>query len=264
MPELPEVQTVINGLKTEVVGKKIRKIVEHREDTVQLHHKESMEDYGKIKSIDRRGKYIIVNTTSCKLLIHLRMTGKLLLTKNLQKTTPHNRAEIIFDDKKLIFDDIRTFGSICIFDKKQETGKIESLGLEPFSKEFNIKNLKSVFARRSAPIKNALLNQKIIAGLGNIYACEALYKANISPLTPANSLTKAQLEKLTPAIKEVLETAIAHGGTTISDYRNSSDKKGNFQKMLSVYKKEQCPKGHEVKKLKQAGRSTYYCPVCQK
>src|SRR6056297_687124 len=137
MPELPEVQTVINGLKIEVVGKKIRKIVEHREDTVQLHHKESMEDYGKIKSIDRRGKYIIVNTTSCKLLIHLRMTGKLLLTKNLQKTTPHNRAEIIFDDKKLIFDDIRTFGSICIFNKKQETGKIESLGLEPFSKEFN-------------------------------------------------------------------------------------------------------------------------------
>lgn len=264
MPELPEVQTIINDLKIELVDETIYAIVGHREGTIQFHLNKSMEDYGKIQSIDRRGKYIIITTTKCKILIHLRMTGKLLLTKNLQKTTPHNRAEILFNNKKLVFDDIRSFGSICIFDKEQKTGKIESLGLEPFSDEFNPQKLKSIFSRRTAPIKNALINQKIIAGLGNIYACESLYKARISPLTPANALTDAQIDKLNSAIKEVLETAITHGGTTISDYRTPSDKKGKFQDMLSVYKKRQCPQGHEVKKIKQAGRSTYYCPACQK
>lgn len=265
MPELPEVQTVINGLKPEIINEEILEIVEHREDTVELHHGDTRDEYGRIKSIDRRGKYIIINTTSCKLLIHLRMTGKLIFTQDLNKSTTHNRAEIFLSgDKKIIFDDIRTFGTICVFDPDQSTHKVENLGIEPLSQNFTAKKLGEILAKRSAPIKNALLNQKIIAGLGNIYACESLYRSGISPLIPANSLSKQQLTKLKNSIVEVLNLAIANNGTTVSDYRTSRDKKGTFQNMLNVYKKDNCPQGHKIKKVKQAGRSTYFCPVCQK
>ena len=264
MPELPEVQTVVNGLKNSIVNCQIEKIVEYREGTVSYANNKEINKFGTIKSIERQGKYIIIKTETCKILIHLRMTGKLIFTQDLNKSTTHNRAEIFMSgDKKIIFDDIRTFGTICVFDPEQATDKVENLGIEPLSQNFSAKKLGEILSQRTAPIKNALLNQQIIAGLGNIYACEALYRSGVSPLLPANSLSKKQLQKLRNSIVKVLQLAIANNGTTVSDYRTSHDKKGSFQKMLNVYKQEKCPKGHTINKIKQAGRSTYYCPKCQ-
>ncbi len=264
MPELPEVQTIINGLNQKVLGKEIKKINELRSGTVIWQN--SVTDFGEIKSIWRRGKYILMQTSNdYKLVIHLRMTGKLIFEKHMTKTSNHARAEIFFCDKtKLIFDDVRTFGKIQIYKKEDDIDSLKKLGLEPVSKDFDEKYLKRKFINRKSPIKSLLLNQNIIAGLGNIYANEILYRAKISPLKKGNKLSLKKLKTIVEKTKEVLEQAIKYNGTTISDYRSVEDKTGKFQNFLNVYNKEYCKCGHQIKKIKQAGRSTYYCPVCQK
>lgn len=264
MPELPEVQTVINGLQEKVIGKNIVQIIEHRAGTLIWHTEEH--DLGSIKAISRRGKYIIfVTDKEYKIVIHLRMTGKLIFEKNYNFKTAHCRAEIIFSDAtKLLFNDIRTFGKIEIYKLKDRIKALEELGVEPLSEDLNLKYLKEKLKNKEAPIKNILLDQRIIAGLGNIYACEILYRAGVKPQRKGKRLRNKDIENLINYTKEVLEEALKHNGTTISDYRNIDDKTGEFQKFLRVYGKEKCNCGNEIRRIKQAGRSTYYCPRCQK
>jgi len=263
MPELPEVQTVINGLNQKVLGKKIKEIKELRKDTV-LWHLLNME-LGEINTIDRRGKYILIQTSKeYKLVIHLRMTGKLIFEVDLKKTSNHARAEIIFTDKtKLIFDDVRTFGKIEIMKKQANVPAIQNLGVEPLSDEFDAKYLKDRIRNRKAPIKNVLLDQSVIAGLGNIYVAEILYRVKIHPAVQANMIKISSLKRIVAETKSVLRDAIKHNGTTISDYRSIEDKTGEFQNFLKVYGKKSCPKGHVVERIKQAGRSTFFCNTCQ-
>ena len=264
MPELPEVQTIIKGLKEKVLGKEILKINELRSGTIISNS--SITSLGKINSISRRGKYILIQTSNdFKLVIHLRMTGKLIFETDLAKTSYHARAEIIFNDKtKLIFNDVRAFGKIRILKINEEIEAFQNLGLEPLSDRFNARYLKNKLKNRKAPIKNILLDQRIIAGLGNIYAAEILFRSKIDPRVPGNRLRKEQLESIVSETKTVLQEAIKHNGTTISDYRSVGDKAGEFQNFLNVYHKEYCKCGHQIKRIKQAGRSTYYCPLCQK
>jgi len=264
MPELPEVQTVINGLNQKVLEKEIKEILEFRPGTVIWNM--PITSLGKIQSVSRRGKYIIIQTSrDFKLVIHLRMTGKLIFETDLAKTLNHARAELVFSDNtKLIFNDVRTFGKIQICKKDEEVESLEKLGLEPLSDEFDTRYLRNKLKNRKAPIKNILLDQRVISGLGNIYVAEILFRSKINPRVPGNRITKKQLESIVLETKTVLQEAIKHNGTTISDYRNVEDKTGEFQNFLKVYRKENCECGHQIKKIKQAGRSTYYCPVCQK
>ena len=266
MPELPEVQTIVNGLNKKGLNKKIVSFNEIRKGTIQNFVGKNVPEIGVISSIKRRGKYIIIETlNNYKLIIHLRMTGKLIFETNLTKTSDHTRAELVFSDNtKLIFDDVRAFGKIQIYNKEDEVESLEKLGLEPFSKNFNEKYLKMKFKNRKSHIKSLLLNQRVVAGLGNIYVNEILYRARISPKKKGNQISLKKLKTIIEKAKEVLEKAIKHNGTTISDYRSVEDKTGKFQNFLKVYQKEYCECGHQIKKVKQAGRSTYYCPVCQK
>lgn len=263
MPELPEVQTIINGLNQKVLGKEIQEIVELRPRTVEWQFPVS--SLGKINSVSRRGKYIIIQTSSkYKLVIHLRMTGKLIFEKDLNKTSNHTRAEIIFKNKtKLIFDDVRTFGKIQIINSNEKIKALQKLGVEPLSDDFNTEYLKNELKNRKAPIKNVLLDQEVIAGLGNIYVAEILFRAKVHPAIPANKIKTTDLKRIVSETKSVLQEAIKHNGTTISDYRSVEDKTGEFQNFLRVYGKETCECGAMIQKIKQAGRSTYFCMECQ-
>ena len=264
MPELPEVQTVINGLNQKVLGKEIKMINELRPGTViwQNH----ITSFGEIILISRRGKYIILQTSrNYKLVIHLRMTGKLIFESDPLKISAHARAEIIFNDNtKLIFDDVRTFGKIQILKKDDKIPAIQSLGAEPLSDSFDPTYLKNRLKKRKTPIKNALLDQTVIAGLGNIYVAEILFRAKLHPAIPANKVKATDLKRIVTETKNVLQEAIKHNGTTISDYRSVEDKTGEFQNFLKVYGKKTCECGAMIQKIKQAGRSTYFCRECQK
>ena len=263
MPELPEVQTVVDGLQKSIKDKQIEKIVQHRENTVE--EKIKCQNYGKVKAVQRRGKFIIIEAR-VYIIIHLRMTGKLKLVNKNTKPGKYTRAEILFkDDTKLLFDDVRTFGTIAIVQSLENYDSLRNMsGVEPLTDAFDDKYLGKVLKNRKAPIKNLLLNQKIIAGLGNIYACEILYRAKVDPSTSAKKLSLKQIDRIIRQTKIVLKEAIEQKGTTVSDFRGISGKTGQFQKSLQVYKQEHCNCGKEIKKIKQAGRSTYYCPKCQK
>jgi len=263
MPELPEVQTVINGLNDRVLGKEIHEMIELRPATFEW--KVPITKLGKINSITRRGKYIIVQTSKkYKLVIHLRMTGKLIFETDLNKTSNHSRAEIIFTDStKLIFNDIRTFGKIQILKSEDEVEAFSRLGIEPLSEDFNVSYFSEKLHNRTAPIKNILLDQRIIAGLGNIYVAEILYRCKIDPRKSGKTLNSDQIKDLIKYTKIILQEAIKHNGTTISDYRSVEDKTGKFQDFLKVYGKKTCECGAEISKIKQAGRGTYFCASCQ-
>lgn len=263
MPELPEVQTIITGLNRRVLGKEIHEITELRPGTIIQQMPITI--FGNISSISRKGKYIILQTSvGIKLIIHLRMTGKLIYEIDLKKTAKHSRAEIIFSDKtKLIFNDIRTFGKIQIMKENEEIKALQNLGVEPLSPEFDEKYLKDKLKTKKAPIKNIMLDQRVLAGLGNIYVAEILFRCKIDPRTSGDKLKAAQIKAIVLQTKTVLQEAIKHNGTTISDYRSVEDKSGEFQNFLKVYGKQTCECGAEILKIKQAGRSTYFCPKCQ-
>ncbi|HPR18067.1 MAG TPA: bifunctional DNA-formamidopyrimidine glycosylase/DNA-(apurinic or apyrimidinic site) lyase [Candidatus Cloacimonadota bacterium] len=264
MPELPEVQTIVTGLQNKILPKEIREIIELRSGTIIP--KIPITKLGRIDSISRRGKYIIIHTSEkYNLVIHLRMTGKLILESALGRTSAHARAEIIFtDDTKLIFDDVRTFGKIQIMRDTEEVEVFCRLGAEPLSGDFHEKYLAEKLHGRKAPIKNVLLDQSVIAGLGNIYVSEILFRCKIDPRMAAEDISTPQIGLLVEHTKKVLQEAIAHNGTTISDYRSVEDKTGEFQNFLKVYGKKTCECGHEISRIKQAGRSTYLCEKCQK
>lgn len=263
MPELPEVQTIVNGLKENIINKEIIEIIEYRDETVFFHT--DIETYGKILSVGRRGKYIILQTTQqLKIVIHLRMTGKLIFEANPEMKSSHTRAEIVFaDETKLIFDDIRTFGKIELISSDESLDALDKLGKEPLSDAFDYQYLQIKTKGRKSPVKNILMNQEIIAGLGNIYAAEILFRCKINPKTPISQLSKNDFKKIVKQTKEVLQEAILHNGTTISDYRSVEDKTGEFQNFLNVYGKDYCNCGTKIEKIKQAGRTTFYCPECQ-
>lgn len=266
MPELPEVQTIINGLNQKVISKTITSIIEKRQGTLIFGEDINICEFGIIESVERRGKYIIIKTSEdLKLIVHLRMTGKLIFEKDINSTSSHSRAEILFSDKtKLIFDDVRTFGKIQIVDKNERINALQKLGIEPLSSEFDAEYLKSKIRNRKAPIKNVLLDQTVISGLGNIYVAEILFRTKIHPATPANNITITKLKRIINETKIVLQEAIKQNGTTISDYRSVEDKTGEFQNFLKVYGKKICECGAMIQKIKQAGRSTYFCGECQK
>ncbi len=263
MPELPEVQTIVDELNSQIIGKSITSIIENRNGTIISNNKEFK--FGKLNKINRRGKYIILKTSHSNIVVHLRMTGKLIYEENLAESSSHSRAEILFLDKtKLIFDDVRTFGKIWILPNAEELSGIKNLGAEPLEKKFDKDYLKEKIQNRKVPIKSLMLEQNIIAGLGNIYVCEILFRAKIHPESFGKNLPETEIENIVRQTKIVLSEAIKHNGTTISDYRRVDGKTGEFQNFLKVYQKDFCECGNKISKIKIAGRSTYFCDECQK
>ncbi|HRS61213.1 MAG TPA: bifunctional DNA-formamidopyrimidine glycosylase/DNA-(apurinic or apyrimidinic site) lyase [Candidatus Cloacimonas sp.] len=267
MPELPEVQSIINDLEKVLKGKTIKTIECYYSGTVITNCLPEDNPFPiRALAIKRRGKYIIIMLEKdIALIIHLRMTGKLIYDNFCGEPLKYERARIILENNEVLhFIDIRTFGKIVICSQKNIEHCLPPLGLEPFSDDFTAKALKEKMHGKKTPVKIALMDQKIIAGLGNIYVCEILYRAGINPEKPANKITRKNIVEIIQQTKEVLTEAIDKGGTSISDYRRIDDKPGRFQNFLQVYQKQFCPLGHKVLRLKQGGRSTFYCPICQK
>ena len=287
MPELPEVEIVRKSLSKNIKGKVITNVeVNNRNLRVKIEKKfEEKLKKKKIKKIDRFSKYIIIvffDNSFC--LIHLGMSGTihLLKKKNKNKFTntsfyhsphlpkKHNHVEIELQNISLIYNDPRRFGYLLYFDnKKQLQKKFKSYGPEPFSKKFNLEYILKYFQNKHKNIKNFLLDQKFVSGLGNIYASEVLFESKIYPLKSVSLLTNDQLKKIINYSKKVLKRSIAKGGSSIRDFKNTTGVQGSFQKEFKVYNREhlKCMRrscGGIIKKIIISNRSSFFCNICQK
>jgi len=264
MPELPEVQTVLDGVKSVLKGRAITGVECYYPGTLI---RDDMPDPfpAAFVSAYRRGKYMILQLDNdAGIIVHLRMTGKLVYESDPQLPHRHERARICLEGgDALRFIDPRTFGKITLFKWANLDLFLPRLGPEPLGEDFHASYLAQRLKGRSAPIKNLLLDQGIVAGLGNIYVCELLYRSGIRPDLAGAKLKRKQAEKIVQKTREVLTEALAVGGTSISDYRQIDDKTGEFQNFLQVYQKKQCPKGHKLENIRLGGRSSFFCPVCQ-
>ncbi len=290
MPELPEVETVRRGLMPYVVGADIRSVTLYRPDLRFPFPKGLAEQLAgrRIAGLERRAKYLLFALSDGQtLLSHLGMTGAWRFADHVpdEKTRYHapagghdhlrvGLAHQAHGEMDLIYSDPRRFGFIDLIAPGAESPYLAGLGPEPLGNELSAEGLAAALKGRRTPIKAALLDQRRIAGLGNIYVCEALWRAGIAPTVPAASLVEAgggpgqRLEALVRAIRAVLEDAIAAGGSTLRDFRAADGASGYFQHSFSVYDREgaPCPRPGctgTIARIVQSGRSTFYCPTCQ-
>lgn len=265
MPELPEVQTVVNTLQPRLLGRTILSVKLSRIDVLQPPHTDLHKTLmgRQIRAIDRRGKKIVFTLDDrSRFYIHLGMSGRLTIESPDQPLLPHTHLRLGFEGSELRFRDPRRFGGIWWLG---QTGEADT-GLGPEPLQLRSPQLGRMLSRTSRPIKSALLDQSVIAGLGNIYVDEALFAAGIHPLTPARLLTVLQIAALNRAIKKVLRRAIRHRGSTLRDYRDAAGKSGSFQDLHCVYGRtgERCRRCRtEISRIVLGGRSTHFCPSCQ-
>ncbi len=269
MPELPEVETVRKVLKKNLIGLKIEKVFVYYPKMIQTSLKEFSEKLvgETFKDIKRYGKWLVFETDNYALVSHLRMEGKYYYTSRKENEKHEHVVFYLDNGMYLRYKDVRKFGVMYLVpkDKVFIDTPLQKLGLEPFSKDFTVDYLKSKLSHLKMPIKTALLNQEIIAGLGNIYADEVLFKSLISPFKKANSLSNLECEKIITASKDILNEAISLGGTTIRSYTSSLGVTGSYQNKLLIHTKKNCPCCKGIVSIKKiGGRSTYYCQKCQK
>ena len=271
MPELPEVQTTVNGLQS-LLGKEITNIKLYTTKLRYLIPKNIIKiaKNNKILEIYRIGKYIILKlSNNYSLVFHLGMSGRLRISKAINyQFVKHDHILLFIKNRKILsFNDPRKFGFIDLAISKKIYKKkyIIKLGLDPFDIKLNYHYLLNKISNSKVPIKQILLDQRIIAGIGNIYASEILYDAKISPFTPGFYLDNDKLKNLIKSIRKILKKAINFGGTSIRDYAAIDGTLGNFQHKFKVYNKEkQKILGFKIKRVVQYGRSTFYCPSVQK
>lgn len=271
MPELPEVEVVVAGLKPHIINQTITNVAVS-EKRLRLPYPENFFETlmgATITNLERRAKYIIAHlSNNHHAIIHLGMSGKLLLTENV-KQSPHNHVIIELGlGPKLVFNDPRRFGLFinCSDEEAENHPLFKNLGPEPLTDEFSATYLLNALKTRSIAIKAALMNNSVVVGVGNIYASESLFRARISPLRPANQLTHKEITRLIPHIQDVLREAIASGGSTLRDFVRSSGDSGYFQHNFAVYGKSGDPCHSCTTPIKSkiiAGRNTFYCPKCQ-
>ncbi|HHU55174.1 MAG TPA: DNA-formamidopyrimidine glycosylase [Acholeplasmataceae bacterium] len=269
MPELPEVETVRNSLKEIILNQTIRSISINYNKIIKNVSEENFISslVGQtFLDIDRHGKYLIFHLNDYYLISHLRMEGKYLI-KNEEEINKHEHIIFTFDDFNMRYHDTRKFGTMHLYQKNInifDELPLKNVGYEPFDNRLTIDNLYNKFQKMKKPIKTTLLDQKIIAGLGNIYADEVLYSTRINPLTQTNKLSREDVEKILNASRKVLKKAISLGGTTIRSFVSSHDISGRFQNELLIHTKKTCPNCRkEVAKIYVGSRGTYYCPDCQ-
>ena len=283
MPELPEVETVRRGLQPHLEGATLTRVVQNRPDL----RFPLPEDFvhrltgAAIRRLDRRAKYLLAELDTGETLIaHLGMTGRFLVGEHKPGEFHHpagddpKHTHLVFETDRggrIAFNDARRFGYMDLIptDRLDQHSYFKGLGPEPLGPDFNAAALKAALAGKKQNIKVTLLDQRIVAGLGNIYVSEALHRAHIHPERPAGSLKPAELKRLVEAVKLVLEEAITAGGSTLRDFRAADGELGYFQHSFRVYDREDAPcptiSCHgAIRRIVQGGRSTFFCPVCQK
>jgi formamidopyrimidine-DNA glycosylase len=272
MPELPEVETIVRGLNGFLPGKTVA-AVDVRHEKVAARH--GVAAFKRLLAgetfarVERRGKFLHFRFASGQSLIaHLRMTGKFIVSPGgAVPEDAHLRLVLrLRDGSALLYKDLRIFGSFHIYRAGEEVMEFRDLGRDPVKEKLAADWFRDQCRGRSIGIKVLLLDQKVICGIGNIYACEALFRSRIDPFLPARELTLAQAGILLKNVRSLLLLAIRRNGTSVRDFRNVDDESGGFQRLLKVYGREgePCPAcGTPVERVKQAQRSTYYCPRCQ-
>jgi len=270
MPELPEVETICRGISQSILKRKISSVVirNHKLRWPIPKNLPQVLSGQSIQTIKRRGKYILLETKIGTLIIHLGMSGNLRIKPKEHVFGKHEHVNIVFGDKlALCYNDPRRFGAILWTIKNPlEHALLKNLGPEPLERNFTAQYLFDRAKRCHAPIKQFIMNSKVVVGVGNIYANEALFAAKINPVQKANTITLKRYQLLTKKTKELLRYAIKHGGTTIKDYSDSQGRKGSFQNKLRVYGREgqfciNCKTKLACIRLGQ--RSTVFCPHCQ-
>jgi len=281
MPELPEVETVRRGLAPAMEGKRILRVETRRKDLRFPFPANFNQRVGgaKLKHLGRRAKYLVGElSTGEALIMHLGMTGRFTVSGKKPGKFHHEAGEdekhdhVVFEMQggaKVTFNDARRFGSMDLW----PAGELDSypafdgLGPEPISNQFSAAYLEEAFDGKKTPVKAALLDQRVVAGLGNIYVSEALFRSGINPKKLAGAIRRDRLEKLAVAVRDVIDEAIEAGGSTISDFGTPDGELGYFQHRFQVYDRAGKPCvtcAKPVKRLVQSGRSTFYCASCQR
>lgn len=282
MPELPEVETVCRGLAKSLIGKCVTEVEQHRKDirTPIPKNLRARLMGQKVTAVTRRAKYIQIfldegEKSKMVLLMHLGMSGRMNISPYPVKAEKHDHLVFHFNDGTCVrFNDPRRFGGCDLVDVQDLPSHkwLKHLGIEPLDKIFTAAWLGQKLKDKTTSIKIALMDQRIVVGVGNIYASEALFRAGISPKRKAGACRAEQLEKLVPAIQKVLKEAIAAGGSSLRDYRQTDGELGYFQHQFAVYGREgeACPgctctikKTGGIQRITQGGRSTFYCKTKQ-
>jgi formamidopyrimidine-DNA glycosylase len=281
MPELPEVETVRRGLAPAMEGKRILRVQTRRKD-LRFPFPENFNqriEGARMKHLGRRAKYLVGELSNGEALImHLGMTGRFTVSGIKPGKFHHEAGEdekhdhVVFEMQggaRVVFNDARRFGFMDLWpvDGLENYAPFSGMGPEPISNAFSGAYLAEAFKGKKTPVKSALLDQNVVAGLGNIYVCEALFRSGISPKKLAGAIRKDRLETLAVEVRKVIEEAIVAGGSTISDFRQSDGELGYFQHSFQVYDREGDPCvvcAKPVKRMVQSGRSTFYCAGCQR
>ncbi|MGE0713831.1 MAG: bifunctional DNA-formamidopyrimidine glycosylase/DNA-(apurinic or apyrimidinic site) lyase [Alphaproteobacteria bacterium] len=278
MPELPEVETVVRGLDRSMTGHRIARVEMNRPDLRAPMPPDLVRrlEGRRVDGVRRRAKYILVDLDDATVVIaHLGMSGRITIAAPghaPNQRDPHDHVVIHLDDGTVLrFNDARRFGRIDLSDRTGLAAHplIAGIGPEPLDPAFDGPALAAALAGRHTPIKAALLDQRVVAGIGNIYACEALHQSGLSPRRMAATVVGPRADRLVDAIRDVLTRAIAAGGSSLRDYVQASGELGYFQHDWTVYGREgeacrRCAAGHKVRRMVQAGRSTFYCARCQR
>ena len=273
MPELPEVETVRRSLTDLVLHKEIKAVEIFKPAILALGDEAAyagLVGY-ELAEIGRRGKYLLfkLNEPADLLwVVRVRMTGKLLYHQQPEPLQKHDHARLQFaDGSELVYNDTRAFGRFWLTQDAAQVSGLNSLGLEPLDAEFSAAYWQEKIKRRpKTQVKVALLDQTVVAGLGNIYADEVLFQAGVHPERPLGTLTDEENQRLAQAMREILQASIEQRGTTFRDYVDGNNQKGGYQEFLRVFQKlnQPCPNcGQQIQRIKVAGRSSYFCPHCQ-
>ncbi|MCZ0717765.1 DNA-formamidopyrimidine glycosylase [Aerococcus kribbianus] len=272
MPELPEVETVKRGLNRLAQGIQVRDVQVLWPAIIQA--PAGVDDFiqrmpGQVlEYVDRRGKYLLFYWTEDLWISHLRMEGKYLLPNSEEPVDKYSHVILhLSDGRDLRYRDVRKFGRIKLYPKDQADQAIADLNLGPEPGDLQLSDLASAFAKTQRVVKACLLDQSIVAGLGNIYVDEVLFAAKIHPERLAQSLSHVELSRLVQAIQQIISQAVAKGGTTVRTYTNALGENGHYQEDLKVYGKagQACPRCHTpIEKIKLAQRGTHFCPYCQR
>jgi formamidopyrimidine-DNA glycosylase len=265
MPELPEVEAIRREIEPKLIARRIER-VEILLPRILRGGEAGTLGGAEVHSVERRGKYILLTTTSdIVLFIHLGMTGTLLWNPAPDRFDRFIRAVIYISNERLLFRDIRTFGGLWISTRSLPPWK--SMAPDPLEEAFTIEYLAPILLRRKSPIKSTLLDQAVVSGIGNIYASEILFRAGIDPRAICSALGRKRVARIVTESRNVLTEAVAASGTTFRDFRLSDGRNGEFQNFLKVYGRagEPCKFcGTPIRKMVQAQRSTFYCPRCQR
>lgn len=284
MPELPEVEIISGGLKGTLSGKLLTGLKIQNPSSLVINEGRQKKSsfalsyfkdnflFKKAREISRHGKLIMVSFENDRhLAIHLMMTGQIIVRnseRSREEQPRYTRAIFEFEEKNVFFCDKRKFGYIEVLKNKAELEKkLTGRGIDALSADLTPEYLISIFSSRKIPIKAALLNQRIIAGIGNAYSDEILFEAGINPTRPVAELTEAEITRIIETVRTVLFNGIASGGLTLSDFVNLEGKPGSFQEFLKVYGRSGCDCylcGSKIVKHKVSGRTANFCPCCQK